>query len=428
MTFLIKSLFPSMNSYVHIFQDAMTNKFLNDFTFTVCMITVYALIFYPIILSFCVLNRIPKDTQSCNKEKMTRRGIKSDIVMGLCYGDEGKGKVIYHLSVNGDYNFCVRFNGGPNAGHTIVIKGKKYDTHQIPSGALKGVVSLIGPSCHIDLAKLDAEIKKFEEAGFANIRDCIKISYNAHLIQENHIEEDKANEKEKNDDGDAPAVGSTCCGMGPVTRDKVMRKGRRVDSEAEVGESLVGCEVVDPSELLNSIPDADILFEGAQGFMLDINWAGFYPYCTSNSCLASEAFTAGVSARTIRDVWGVLKIYDTYVGAMKFQPSKDESDGELLAKLQILGGEFGVTTGRPRQCNWFNLDRLIQALRVNGVNKLVINKCDIITLLGVYKVIVDDGVKEFESLEEMQNFIQNWIEERYDGIEEWHWSSSPERI
>jgi adenylosuccinate synthase len=312
--------------------------------------------------------------------------MQSDIVIGLQFGDEGKGKVVYHLIKNEKYDFCVRYNGGPNAGHTIYVDGKKVVTHQIPSGALHSIPSLIGSSCMVDPRKLEDELKMCEEVGVTNIRDLVKVAYNCHIIQEKHIDDDKKSDK----------VGSTHCGMGPAYSDKYRRTGVRVYDT--FGDTICGCEVVKPTEYLYSIPNAKILFEGAQGYLLDINW-GMYPYVTSTHCDTGYITSTGVSPRTISDVFGVAKIYTTYVGTMKYQP-----DDEIFNKLGTLGGEFGATTGRKRQCNWMDLNLLINAVKVNGVNKLIINKCDILEQLGTFKLYDHEEVN-FDSLDLMKKYI-----------------------
>ena len=229
--------------------------------------------------------------------------MQSDIVIGIQFGDEGKGKIVYHLIKNGKYDFCVRYNGGPNAGHTVYVDGQKVVTHQIPTGALHGIPSLIGSSCMIDLEKLDLELKMCESHGISNIRDLVKIAYNCHVIQNHHVEQDKSTD----------VVGSTGCGMGPAYSDKYARKGKRV---IDLYYEVHGCQIVDPTEYLYELDKPKILFEGAQGYLLDINW-GQYPFVTSTHCDTGYIVSTGVSPRTIRNVYGVAKIYTTYVGAMK---------------------------------------------------------------------------------------------------------------
>jgi adenylosuccinate synthase len=319
--------------------------------------------------------------------------MQSDIVIGLQFGDEGKGKIVYHLIKTGGYDFCVRYNGGPNAGHTVYVDDKKVVTHQIPTGAIHRIPSLIGSSCMLDPRKLDAELKMCESIGITNIRDLVKVAYNCHVIQESHIEQDKKTD----------TVGSTHCGMGPAYTDKYARVGQRVRDVYK--DNVCGCEIVDPSDYLYSKKGAKILFEGAQGYLLDVNW-GQYPYVTSTHCDVGFITSTGMNPRSIRDVYGVCKLYCTYVGKMQFQPKDPVFD-----KIAELGQEFGSTTGRKRQCNWLNLDSLIRSIRVNGVNKLIINKCDILEKLGVFKLIHKGETKEFGSLDDMKVYITMVINE-----------------
>jgi adenylosuccinate synthase len=316
--------------------------------------------------------------------------MQSDIVVGLQYGDEGKGKIVDHLIKNGSYTCCIRFNGGPNAGHTVYFNDKKLVTHQVPTGAIHGIRSLIGASCMIDPVKLEKELQMIEEAGVENIRDLLHISYNCHLISPKHIHNDVSSNK----------VGTTGCGMGPSYVDKYNRVGTRVQN---IGDRLCGCKVINPLDDFFQENDV-ILFEGAQGFLLDINW-GQYPYVTSTHCDTGFVVSSGVSFRTIRDVYGIAKLYSTYVGTMKYQPNDDVFDA--LAKL---GNEFGSTTGRPRQCDWLDIDELMKSINVNGVNILIINKCDVIDELGVFKVYKNREIIEFKTKEEMLGYIENSLQ------------------
>ena len=306
--------------------------------------------------------------------------IKLDILIGLQHGDEGKGKITAHLIKNNDYTLCVRFNGGPNAGHTIYIDNKKYVTHQLPTGILFGVPSLIGNGCVVDLDKLQKEI---DETGADP--SLLMISKYAHVINANHIDEDIKTDR----------VGSTKCGIRPCFRDKFNRTGTRIiDTNCEY-------TLVDPYEILNQ-SNMKILFEGAQGFELDIDW-GDYPYVTSSNCTTGFALTSGVNPHSLNKVWGIAKLYDTYVGNKKFQP-----EDPIFKELATLGHEFGSTTGRPRQCNWLNLKRLKKAIMINGVTDLVINKCDIIKELGVFKLIKKDIIS-FDNFALMLEYITQFL-------------------
>lgn len=328
--------------------------------------------------------------------------IKSDILIGLQHGDEGKGKITAHLIKNNNYTLCVRYNGGPNAGHTIYIDNKKYVTHQLPTGILFGVPSLIGNGCIVDLDKLKKEI---EETGADP--SLLKISKNAHIINTNHIDEDIKTDR----------VGSTKCGIRPCFRDKFNRTGTRIndlctepskkhgtirlqDSNICHGYYL-NIKIVDPYKILNQ-SNMKILFEGAQGFELDIDW-GDYPYVTSSNCTTGFALTSGVNPHSLNKVYGIAKLYETYVGNKKFQ-----SEDPIFNELATLGHEFGSTTGRPRQCNWLDIARLRKAIIINGVTNLIINKCDIIKELGVFKLFNKDIIS-FDNLDLMIEYIFNYL-------------------
>lgn len=306
-----------------------------------------------------------------------------DIVIGLQHGDEGKGKVICDLIKNiNKYDLCVRFNGGPNAGHTVYKNNKKIILHQIPCGILYNIPSLISSGCVIDLEKLQEEIKLLKSMNIP-VEKLLKIAYNVHIITKENIEQDKKNNK----------IGTTGSGIGPTYSKKCLRIGKRIENE----NIDLNCEIVNPIHYMKEYNN--ILFEGAQGYNLDIDW-GDYPYVTSSSCLAANIFLNGVPLQEINKVYGICKIYDTYVGNKKFQ-----SDEIIFNKLQEIGNECGSTTERTRQCNWLNLDSLKNAIYINGVTDLIINKCDIINKLKVYKVWYNNELIEFDDLIDMQDFI-----------------------
>ena len=321
----------------------------------------------------------------------------TDIIIGLQYGDEGKGKVTKALIEKNSYTHCVRFNGGPNAGHTIYVNDKKLVTHQVPTGIVHGMTCIIGPCCVIDIDKLEKEIVMLEEAGVENVRQNLKISFNAHIISEKHIQDDIANDMS----------GSTHCGIRPVYRDKYDRCGTR----AEKFDDICGCEIVNPFDLLSG-DDVKVLFEGAQGFMLDIDW-GHYPFVTSSHCTSGMISSCGFPFKRVSKVYGVAKIYETYVGKMDFI----DQDREVLDSLGELGQEFGATTGRKRQCNWLNMNTLNKSLMANSVTNLIINKCDVLEEFGVYKVWDTDLLYEFKSLDEMKAYVEENIVDKSVEIE-----------
>ena len=285
----------------------------------------------------------------------------ADIVVGLSYGDEGKGKVTHHLLKNGDYTHCIRFNGGCNAGHTIYHEGVKFVTHHIPAGVFFGVKSIIGNGCVVNIDQFYRELQMLHDGGIET-EGLIYIADNAHIITDAHLEED----------GKDTTIGTTKQGNGPAYRDKYDRRGT-LASEALAGTPYL----IDLyAELYHSDEEFDcssvILCEGAQGFGLDIDW-GDYPFVTSSHCTTAGALLNGIPPQAVRRVYGVAKAYDTYVGAKEFH-----GEGRVFNLLQQLGQEFGATTGRPRQCNWLNIRNLKKAVDINGVTDVIINKVDIL--------------------------------------------------
>lgn len=323
-----------------------------------------------------------------------------DVVVGLSYGDEGKGKVTHHLLRTGDYDYCIRYNGGCNAGHTIYHNGKKFVTHHIPAGVFFGVRSIIGPGCVVNRDQFYREIAELEEGGI-NVRGSVFIARNAHIITDEHIDEEN-NES---------AIGTTKRGNGPAYRDKYDRKGIRAN---QCGDLLEDGFIIDLYKELyeNGPPNANILCEGAQGFGLDIDW-GDYPYVTSSHCTSASACLNGIPPSAIRKVYGVTKAYDTYVGAKQFQ-----AGDPVFNVIREIGGEYGATTGRPRQCCWLDINLLKKAININGVDTVIINKVDILRTLGRFAVrTYPEGsthkfhYREFASEEDWKKYIQ---EELFD--------------
>ena len=231
------------------------------------------------------------------------------------------------------------------------------------------------------------EIEELEEAGIpASL--LVSIAKNAHVITKNHKEEDGKDSK----------IGTTKRGNGPAYRDKYNRSGVR----AEDVESLEDY-IIDIYEELYSKKGVEVLFEGAQGFGLDIDH-GDYPYVTSSHCTTASALLNGVPPQAVRSVWGVAKIYETYVGAKSFQP-----DGQVFDALQMIGEEFGATTGRKRQCNWMDLDNLMKAIRMNGVTDLVFNKMDVLREIGEWKLYDKQKVVEFDEEEKLKRWLTSRV-------------------
>lgn len=297
--------------------------------------------------------------------------IQIDVVLDLSRGDCGKGKVSHHLAETTPYTHSLRFNGGGNAGHTIFHKGEKFVTHQVPSGVFYGIRSVIGPGCAINPKKLLEEIA-YLEAGGVQVRKHLRIAKNAHVVTDEHLEID----------GKDVAIGTTRTGNGPCYSAKYSRNGMLAKDHPALADMTI-----DMYQEFYSEPTGDklVLAEGAQGFYLDVDW-GKYPYVTSSHCGIGSVLLNGFTHKQIRKVYGVAKAYETYVGADKFEP-----DDPIFQKIRELGGEFGATTGRPRQCNWLNISELIKAAEMNGVDEVIFNKVDILETLGVWKIRDNSG-------------------------------------
>ena len=346
----------------------------------------------------------------------------TDVVLDMRAGDSGKACVTYDLLKKKNHNLCVKFNGGPNAGNTIYINTndnnnnpttnnpatnntsqtqdnntpnyKKMVLHMLPIGMAKpNVYNLISSDCVVDIEKLKKELEYVKSYGF-DITGRILISKACHIITDDNINYDRANN----------LVGTTGSGIAPTYANKMLRIGKRVEDYREEFESM-GVQVVDMRKfwtsdfVKNNI--TGVLLQGSQGFELDINWCGTYPYCTSSTCTLAGAINTGFPLKTLRNVYGVAKMYDTYVGSMVFQPP-DDSD---LVRIGDHGREYGSTTGRRRQCNYLNLDALKEGLLINNCNVCIINKVDIIADLGIFKLYYKDELKNFYSLDDMKNFI-----------------------
>tara|TARA_R100000664_G_scaffold11424_1_gene18558 strand:- start:4263 stop:5258 length:996 start_codon:yes stop_codon:yes gene_type:complete len=311
----------------------------------------------------------------------------ADVVLGLQHGDEAKGKVTHQLCSKGNYTHVIRFNGGCNAGHTIYHEGKKFVTHHIPAGVFYGIKSIIGPGCVINPDQFFEEIEMLERAGIP-AETLVSVAKNAHVITDWHVEEDEKDSK----------IGTTKRGNGPAYRDKYDRKGLRAEDMPCFEDYLI-----DIYEELYSQPNVEILFEGAQGFGLDIDH-GDYPYVTSSHCTTAAALLNGVPPQAIRKVWGVAKIYETYVGAKRFQPK-----GDVFNSLQEIGEEFGATTGRKRQCNWMNLNSLMKAVRMNGVTDLVFNKMDVLRKIGEWKFYNNNNLVDFDGEAQIKRYLTSHV-------------------
>jgi adenylosuccinate synthase len=312
--------------------------------------------------------------------------VYADVIVDIQAGDTGKGKVCNSLTqIKGEYTHVIRYNGGGNAGHTIYVDGQKVVTHFIPSGIVNGLKAIIGPGCVVNVDSLMNEISDLESKGF-QVKGRLFIDKRVHLITEYHLLED----------GQDTEIGTTKTGNGPAYRDKYYRKGQRAESSERLKEYLI-----DIYSELHSTDPCKILFEGAQGFELDVDW-GDYPYVTSSHCTVGSAVLNGVPPQKIRKVWGVAKAYNTYVGAKKFEESN-----EIFDKIRELGNEYGSTTGRARQIGWTNIDNLIKACNINGVTHLVINKVDILEEIGSFTIIVDGLPRVFTDKLFFENFVRD---------------------
>lgn len=339
------------------------------------------------------------------------------VVVGLQYGDEGKGKITDVLSAKSDY--VVRFQGGDNAGHTVYVGDEKFVLHLLPSGVLqcKGKC-IIANGVVVNPKAFLKEIGQIESKGLKT--DHVFISRRAHVIMPYHIQLDTYREEEHG----GTQIGTTKKGIGPCYEDKIARVGIRMvdllnpeilrekieknlkvknalfekyfgkpamDAEAiikeytEIGEMLKDRIVDTELELNEAIRDGkNVLFEGAQALMLDIDF-GTYPYVTSSSPSTGGVCTgAGVPPTALQNLIGVAKAYCTRVGNGPF-PS--ELDNELGEQIRQVGGEFGATTGRPRRTGWLDLVSLKHACMINGINNLVITKLDVLTGIDKVKVV-----------------------------------------
>ena len=312
----------------------------------------------------------------------------ADVIVDLQYGDCGKGKITHYLCSTGKYTHVVRYNGGCNAGHTIYHKGKKFVTHHIPAGVFFGIKSIIGPGCVVNPEQFFKEIKELEDGGL-QVRNLVKIATNTHIITRSHLSDDS---------GDT-TIGTTKRGNGPAYSDKYDRTGVRAESVPELQEFLV--------DFLEEIHQEGTiaLFEGAQGFGLDIDW-GDYPYVTSSHCTVAGAMLNGVPPRAVRNVWGVAKAYETYVGTKEFQ-----GEDPIFDKICEIGEEYGATTGRKRQVNWMDWNLIDKAIKVNGVTHIVFNKMDVLREVGSWKAILTEKTQNFDSESDFQDFVRQNLSE-----------------
>jgi adenylosuccinate synthase len=342
--------------------------------------------------------------------------MKVDVLLGLQWGDEGKGKIVDVLTPQ--YNIIARFQGGPNAGHTLEFEGIKHVLHTIPSGIFRNdVINLVGNGVVIDPVIFQKELEKLAPFNI-DIKNNLLISKKAHLILPTHRLLDAASEAAKGKN----KIGSTLKGIGPTYMDKTGRNGLRVGDifspnfkekydalvEKHIGilkhhedfnynlEELEG-PWMEGIEVLRSLTAVDsehyinealkngkkILAEGAQGTMLDIDF-GTYPFVTSSNTVTAGTCTGlGVAPTKIGNVIGIFKAYCTRVGSGPFPTELDNEVGELIRKE---GHEFGATTGRPRRCGWIDIPQLKYAIMINGVTELSMMKADVLGCFETIKV------------------------------------------
>jgi len=336
----------------------------------------------------------------------------ADIIVDLQAGDTGKGKVAHHLAKqSNEYTYVVRYNGGGNAGHTIYHNDQKFVTHYIPVGVIYGIKSIIGPGCVVNVEGLFKEIEELEKGGF-DVRGNLFIDKRTHVITDEHLNEENGETK----------IGTTKRGNGPAYRDKYDRKGVRAESVEELKSFLIDIY----EEFHENDDKVKVLFEGAQGFELDIDW-GDYPYVTSSHCTVGGAILNGIPPSKIRRVYGVAKAYRTYVGSKDFEGDQWTKDkfGESFEKIRQIGNEFGATTGRSRQINWLDLDSLIKSCKINGVTNIVLNKLDVLEEVGEYHLYEDGELISFEDSQKFQIYIETTLRKKVNMYINIRWSRTP---
>ena len=373
--------------------------------------------------------------------------MKVDVLLGLQWGDEGKGKVVDVLTPQ--YDVITRFQGGPNAGHTLEFDNFKHVLHNIPSGIFHtDKVNIIGNGVVLDPITFKHEIDVLKEKGF-EITKNLYISKKAHLILPTHRILDAASEASKG----KTKIGSTLKGIGPTYMDKTGRNGLRVgdilhnfeekykalkakhikmlemydfeyDIEAyEKGlsegiETLKSCMIIDSEHVINNYLKADksVLAEGAQGTLLDIDF-GSYPFVTSSNTICAGACTGmGVAPNKIGEVYGIFKAYCTRVGSGPFPTELFDETGEELRKA---GHEFGATTGRPRRCGWIDLVALKYSVMINGVTQLIMTKGDVLSNFDTIKAATAYKLADGTLIEEFPFELTDDVKPVYKELKGW---------
>ena len=377
---------------------------------------------------------------------------KADVLLGLQWGDEGKGKVVDVLTPR--YDIVARFQGGPNAGHTLEFEGKKYVLRSIPSGIFQqGQINVIGGGVVLDPVLFRGEALELENSGTA-LRERLKISKKAHLILPTHRLLDAALEKAKGD----TRIGTTGKGIGPTYTDKISRSGLRVGDILEdfpakyakardrhikrlesLGEKpdaatleklekdwleaieyLRTYDLIDSEHYVNNAlkEGKQILCEGAQGTMLDVDF-GSYPYVTSSNTVTAGACTGlGLAPGRIGDVFRIFKADCTRVGSGPFPTELHDATG---ARIRDLGHEYGAVTGRERRCGWIDLVALRYAIMINGVTQLIMMKSDVLDDFDTIKACTHYRLPDGTVTDCMPYSIDNaGIEPVYDTLPGWH--------
>lgn len=345
-----------------------------------------------------------------------------DVILGLQWGDEGKGKIVDYLA--SQYDMVCRFQGGPNAGHTIIIGSNKYVLHTVPSGIFReGILNVIGNGVVIDPITLLRELTNLDKEGIP-YRERLFIARKAHLILPTHRYLDAASEASKG----ADKIGSTLKGIGPTYMDKTGRNGLRVgDIEADDFRAHYDALKNKHMKLLKLYPEISfeleeeekkwfdaiaeikklnfcdgeymvnkaikegkkILAEGAQGSMLDIDF-GTYPFVTSSNTISAGVCNGlGIAPQHIGEVIGIAKAYCTRVGSGPFPTELNDDDGQ---KLRDVGHEYGATTGRPRRCGWIDIPQLKYTIMINGVTQVVMTKLDVLNDFEAVKAGTSYGI------------------------------------
>lgn len=393
-----------------------------------------------------------------------------DVLLGLQWGDEGKGKIVDYLARN--YNIVARFQGGPNAGHTLKVNGETFVLHTIPSGIFhEHILNIIGNGVVIDPITLKKEIDRLKLLG-VDVAKRLVVSNRAQLILPTHKQLDAASEAKKGEE----KIGSTLRGIGPAYMDKTGRNGLRVGDITfgnfkqrynflkekhfsllkmygdladireieqqwfEGIEALRSLKLMNTEYLLNDEikKGKKVLAEGAQGIMLDIDF-GTYPYVTSSNTISASACNGlGIPPTSINEVIGISKAYCTRVGGGPFPTELTDETGDLIRKV---GHEFGATTGRPRRCGWMDLPALKYACMLSGITQIIITKADVLNdfeeikacthyqignttttelpfdlcladVKPVYKTLAGwkQSIDKFQSFDELPAPLQNFVE------------------